>query len=347
MLMTTRISNAQTFLFPVSPRDLAKQLELNWWAIKKLFDDKWLSFDPETSMITDEGMQEEFIFLGSLVGAGVDPRLLERLLNGLEKPYRYDIGHMYYDWKTENWTEIPSILNPVKVTKNLIADYAANSDIEGLIEINESVKEALNECGISTDETDEADSDDIISARYAFNPEESTVISAARKLVWSLASSPLCVEASEVITIGKLFRVLQRLPEVTLGENLRLDLSGPKRTYGTHEISHHWELRLEDSGYLVISASGHFYRPETGGDSFTTMMWQVSPENEPDEISYLHMHQLVDDADTFENEVAAMDFTESGYSLDVEDNSLEDWISEEEEHNETDPEEEVLFPPVS
>jgi len=141
---------------------------------------------------------------------------------------------------------------------------------------------------------DEAADDTQEKTRYEFDPEESTVISAARKLVWGLASSSLCVIASEVITIGKLFRVLQRLPEVTLGENLRLDLSGPKRMFGTHAISHHWQLRLEDSGFLTISASGHFYRPETGGDSFTTMMWQVSPDCEPDESSYLHLHRARD-----------------------------------------------------
>lgn len=182
--------------------------------------------------------------------------------------------------------------------------------------------------GIPPDETtDEAQE----PALYAFDPDASSVIIAARKLVWRLASSPLCVKASEVITIGKLFRVLQRLPEVTLGENLRLGLSGPKRMFGNREITHFWEIRLEDSGLLVISSSGHFYRPETGGDSFTTMMWQVSPGDEPDENSYLHLHQIVDDADNFENEVAAMDFTEPGYSLEVEDDSLEDWAADENE----------------
>lgn len=61
------------------------------------------------------------------------------------------------------------------------------------------------------------------------------------------------------------------------------------------------------------------------------MMWQVSPGDEPDENSYLHLHQIVDDADNFENEVAAMDFTEPGYSLEVEDDSLEDWAADENE----------------
>ena len=332
--MISRISSAQTFLFPITPRELASKIGLNWWAAKKIFDDKWLSFDPENTPIANEGTEAEFTFLGTLVAAGADPLLLDRLLNGLERPYQYDIRSSYYDWKAQCWNELPVQRNPYGVVAELISNCLEESDTHTLLGIRESVQDALGQLGISDDDHDEnTDEETGEPTRYEFDPDTSPVISAARKLVWSLASSPLCVKASEVITLGKLFRVLQRLPEVTLGENLRLDLSGPKRMFGTHEISHHWEIRIEDSGYLVISATGHFYRPETGGDSFTSMTWQVSPECEPDEISCLHAISIVDDADTFENEVAGMDFNEPGYSLEVEDDSLEEWIGYEDGDN--------------
>ena len=110
--MPLRASSAQQILPLFRPQELADQLGLNWWAVLKLRDDGWLSFDPEKEQITDDGMEAEFVFLGSLVSAGCDPRMLAALLEGLEKPYRYHIGGVYYDWRTREWRGLPREREP-------------------------------------------------------------------------------------------------------------------------------------------------------------------------------------------------------------------------------------------
>ena len=87
----------QLILFPKQPKDLAESIGLDWWAAKKLYDDNWLSFNPETAVIDDSKKETEFMFLGSLVAAGCDPPMLKRLLTDLKKPYCYDLSKMYYN----------------------------------------------------------------------------------------------------------------------------------------------------------------------------------------------------------------------------------------------------------
>jgi hypothetical protein len=82
--MLSKVNAHQMYLIPTDPRDLSESIGLDWWAAKKLYDDKWLSFDPETTMIDIDSAEAEFIFLGSLVAAGCDPHLLKHLVDGLE-----------------------------------------------------------------------------------------------------------------------------------------------------------------------------------------------------------------------------------------------------------------------
>jgi len=160
---------------------------------------------------------------------------------------------------------------------------------------------------------------------YQFVPEMCSAITAAQVLLWKIAASNLAHTPKEVLCVGKMFQILQDLPTVREEERLRILLCGPTRAYGSHEISHSWEIELTEDGWLRITAGGYFSRPETGGDSFTTFMWEVSPGSEPDETDLSQAHPIVDDADTFENEVERMDLSEDGYSLETESSTLEEW----------------------
>jgi len=86
-----------------------------------------------------------------------------------------------------------------------------------------------------------------------------------------------------------------------------------------------WSIEADEDGNLIISSGGYFYRPQTGGDTFTTMIWDASPGCRPELRDYLGNLAIVDDADTFKNEVKAMCLNDGGYELSVEDVSLEDW----------------------
>ena len=125
---------------------------LDWWAVLKLRDDGWLSFDPDAGRITDEGMEAEFTFLGSLVAAGCDPRLLERLLCGLERPYRHSLSEIYYDWRRQAWRPLPRERDPGEVLADWLSDLAARGDTDALRQLLADVERTLDDAQETTPE---------------------------------------------------------------------------------------------------------------------------------------------------------------------------------------------------
>ncbi len=107
-----RVSGGQRLLLPPSAREVCDQLGLNWWAALKLHDDGWVSFNPETTPELDQAQETELRFVGSLVTAGCEPRLLEQLLKGLERPYCYAGHRIYYDWSARRWRLLPVVEEP-------------------------------------------------------------------------------------------------------------------------------------------------------------------------------------------------------------------------------------------
>jgi hypothetical protein len=139
-----RKTGVQGLLPIMDPRELADEMGLDWWAVLKLRDDGWLSFDPEKAGITDDGIEAEFIFLGSLVAAGCDPRMLERLLTGLEKPYRYTLSSIYYDWHQRTWRPLPREREPGEVLADWLPDLVAEGDVDALTGLLADVERALD-----------------------------------------------------------------------------------------------------------------------------------------------------------------------------------------------------------
>ena len=82
-----RVWAVQGQLFPLSPRAVCDKIRLNWWAAEQLHADGWLSFAPAAVAELDEAQEAELRFVGALVVAGCDDRMLERLLTPLTKPY--------------------------------------------------------------------------------------------------------------------------------------------------------------------------------------------------------------------------------------------------------------------
>lgn len=140
-----RANSAQGLLLRPSARGLARSIGLDWWAALKLSDDGWLSFNPDEAQIADEGMEAEFVFLGSLVAAGCDPRMLELLLRGLEEPYQYDIGRMYYDWTARAWRTLPEVADRKDMLAEWLSELGADGDVDVLEGILTDVQQALEE----------------------------------------------------------------------------------------------------------------------------------------------------------------------------------------------------------
>ncbi|MEW6187317.1 MAG: hypothetical protein AB1585_16410 [Thermodesulfobacteriota bacterium] len=320
--MLFRIDSEQMSIFPKNPRDLAESIGLDWWAAKKLYDDKWLTFDPEKNLIDTNGKEAEFTFLGSLVAAGCDPPMLKHLLRDLERPYCYDLSRSYYDWSNRYWENLLFHGTPQQIAAKIISSFEDGEDLSSLENIKNYAQEAISRLN------DEFEEENFPRDIYVCNPQD-PFIEAARQMLWKIAASDLIDTPEKTIVVGKLFNIFQQLPKVTLDVNLSLNLVGPRRMFGDHEIYHFWDIELSEEGDLKISSAGHFYRPSTGGDSFTSMVWEAMPGYEPEISNYLNSLLIVDDADTFENEVVVMNLKSGEYELEVEDRTLEAWCGDE------------------
>ena len=150
---------------------------------------------------------------------------------------------------------------------------------------------------------------------YELTDRDWNIVLAVRRLLWKVVHSPLA-NAKQVEIVAKTIQKFECLPNV--GENLdiTIDLTGPLRIYGEHEITHSWQIMIDEHD-LEVSSGGRFYRKSTGSDSFTCMTWTAAPGYQAELSDFSAYHQIVDDAMPFEPEIAKMDLSESGYILKV------------------------------
>lgn len=138
-------------LIPASPREVCEGLGLHWWAALKLWDDKCLSFDPASTPQLDEAQESELTFLGSLVTAGCDPQFLKHLLEGLQKPYCYRIGRIYFDWSVRQWKTLPQREPSQKGEEVFFAwleKLKDEKDLEALKSLASDINDAIRDCSI-------------------------------------------------------------------------------------------------------------------------------------------------------------------------------------------------------
>ena len=158
--------------------------------------------------------------------------------------------------------------------------------------------------------------------QYILNDRDRQLVTSAIILLQKTSRAPF-VKPSQLVSIGKALHVLSTFPDITEGLNVTIDLSGPKRRYGDHEIWHWWQVSIEPN-HIEISSGGSFYRQSTGSDTFTCMQWSAQPGFKAEYSDYLNSLWMVDDAQPFEPEVKQIDLSQPGYTIDVidEDNSL-------------------------
>jgi hypothetical protein len=135
---------AQQLLFPATPRAVCDEMGLNWWAALKLFEDGWLSFQPETTLRLNDSQEAELRFVGALVLAGCDRPMLATLLSGLPKPYAYHGSGLYFDWTTHQWRSLHQAgSNSEAVFTDWLETLVVNGDTGSLRGIIELASDAL------------------------------------------------------------------------------------------------------------------------------------------------------------------------------------------------------------
>jgi hypothetical protein len=151
---------------------------------------------------------------------------------------------------------------------------------------------------------------------YVLSEQDRSIITATTLLLGKIARLP-GINARQAEAVAKVLGVFERLPQVSEELNIAISLGGPRRCYGEHKISRSWRIAVEGND-LEVSSGGDFWRPSTGGDSFTCMEWQATPCQDAAYDDYLDRLQIVDDAQPYEIEVARLALTEPGYCLSVE-----------------------------
>ena len=141
----TRVQLVQMRLFPTRPREVCRAIKLNWMAALYLRDAGWLSFDPESISELNEGQEAELIFLGSLVVAGCDNAMLEQMLHDLKKPYQYSLERIFYDWRKNQWSVLPSMtsLEPEEFLREWLDELVEQENEKQLQQIEQLVAKAL------------------------------------------------------------------------------------------------------------------------------------------------------------------------------------------------------------
>jgi hypothetical protein len=151
--------------------------------------------------------------------------------------------------------------------------------------------------------------------KYVLGERDQSIIVAARLLLWKIIRFGQ-VSPAEVEVTARILGVLTRLPKTSRGLEASVELTGPRRCFGEHEIYHWWTVNVD--GHLIeVSSSGHFYRPSTGGDSFSCLQWSAIPGEEAELNDHLDSLGIVDDAMPFESEVANISSLMRDYRVSV------------------------------
>ena len=107
MLSEHEFTRGQGSLFPYTAGDVCRGMGLNWLAALQLHKDGFLSFNPVTAGNLDSAQEAELKFLGSLLLAGCNKKMLKQLTRYLRKPYQYRLDLIYYDWLSQQWLLLP------------------------------------------------------------------------------------------------------------------------------------------------------------------------------------------------------------------------------------------------
>ena len=88
--------------------------------------------------------EAELRFVGSLVMAGCDRRMLATLLVGLPRPYAYHGSRLYYDWNAKGWRLLPDPrTNPEAAFAEWLEILVEKCDLGSLTGILELTHDAL------------------------------------------------------------------------------------------------------------------------------------------------------------------------------------------------------------
>lgn len=171
---------------------------------------------------------------------------------------------------------------------------------------------------------------------YVLSAFDSSFVAAAKLLVEKVLSGG-AASAAQMVSAAKLLHVLNSLPKVNENLDVSLSVNGPSRTFGDITTLHWWNIRVSN-GSLQLDCGGHIHQPDIGGDSFTCMIWEISPGEHPELSNFSDQLRMAPDLRTFQGGVSDVDFTSGNYSIEIgdSDNALLEEDEEEGDDSESD-----------
>src|SRR5258706_1945434 len=109
-----------------------------------------------------------------------------------------------------------------------------------------------------------------MSERYQFDAKDKVLVRAATILLKKVAVAE-ATKPAQLVSVAKLQHVLSRLPRAASGIDVTVSVSSPRHSFPDEIETMHWWKVAAEGEQLSISSGGHFFRPNTGGDSFTQM----------------------------------------------------------------------------
>lgn len=157
---------------------------------------------------------------------------------------------------------------------------------------------------------------------YILDEQDLAIIAATKTLLWRIVKQT-SIDAKQLTAASKLIEVFENMPLARLDVTEAARVRGPTRRFGENEIWHYWHIEVE-RGEIRINSGGHFYRPSTGGDSFSSMSWVISPGCSSEFLDYLEHLSIVNDAAPYPDEVGDIEFSKPGYAIEIDERTVED-----------------------
>lgn len=117
---------------------------LNWMTVEQLAEAGLLSYKPVPEKELNPAQECELTFVGQLVAAGCDMRMLKRLLQPLDGPFTYSHHRIYYDWQQGDWVEKPSF-EPHNIAQTYIESLTESGDSAALHDLKAQIDDALRQ----------------------------------------------------------------------------------------------------------------------------------------------------------------------------------------------------------
>lgn len=118
--------------------------------------------------------------------------------------------------------------------------------------------------------------------KYQFDSGDEAFLNLIARILDTAMQEP-SYSWAERTSVARMLHVLSRLPYGSTVEHLELGFVGPRVRYEDAEIYFYLDVGTQDD-VLMMRFGGHFYRPSTGGDSFTVFHWTAAP-GEPAALS--------------------------------------------------------------